>query len=97
MTYEEINAVYVDLQGYYIDKIEECCNGRDQVKVNLTDERDIMLAEGGYLPEQDSEYFLTKTDLGYTLQFVNGWDDDEWQLDCIGVDGLRDILQAITE
>lgn len=97
MTYEEINAVYRDLQGYYIEKIEETCNGQDKVLVNLVDERDIMLAEGGYLPEQDSEYCLMKTDLGYTLQFSNGWDDDEWQLDCIGVDGLRDILQAITK
>lgn len=97
MTYEEINAAYRDLQGYYIEKIEEACNGQDRVRVNLIDERDIMLDEGGYLPEQDSEFYLTKADLGYTLQFINGWDDNEWQLESIGVDGLRDILQAITK
>ena len=96
MTYEEINAVYADLQGYYIGKIEECCDGQDQVEVNLVDQRDIMIAEGGYLPEQDSEYFLKKTEFGYSLIFVNECDTDEWQLECVGVDGLRDILQAIT-
>lgn len=96
MTYEEMNAVYRDLQGYYIEKIEECCDGQDQVEVNLVDQRDIMIAEGGYLPEQDSDYFLKKTEFGYALIFANGCDTDEWQLECVGVDGLRDILQAIT-
>ena len=96
MTYEEMNAVYRDLQGYYIEKIEECCYGQDKVEVNLVDQRDIMIAEGGYLPEQDSEYFLTKTESGYTLLFVNGCDTDEWELESVGVDGLRDILESIT-
>ena len=81
MTYEEINAVYADLQSYYIGKIEECCDGQDQVEVNLVDQRDIMIAEGGYLPEQDSEYFLKKTEIGYALIFVNGCDTDEYLLD----------------
>ena len=96
MTYEEINAVYRDLQCYYIEKIIGCCNGCDSIEVNLVDQRDIMLADGGYLPEQDSRYFLIKTEMGYTLLFVNGCDTDEWQLESVGVDGLRDILQAIT-
>ena len=69
MTYEEINAVYRDLQCYYIEKIIGCCNGCDSIEVNLVDQRDIMLADGGYLPEQDSEYFFDKNRNGVHIAF----------------------------
>lgn len=95
MTYEEINAAYRDLQGYYIEKIEEACNGRDSVCVNLVDERDIMLAEGGYLPQQDAAYELIEWKDCYVL--FQDWNGETFhiELEDIGVDGLRDILQSI--